>query len=59
MSQTQLEVLGRHSATQIIKTLEHLETRQKKTLAEEKKIQGKIRRTGTQLIHKEYCEGTK
>lgn len=39
MSQKQLEVLGWHSATQIIKTLEHLETRRqkKKTLAGRKR----------------------
>lgn len=65
MSQKQLEVLGWHSANpdnQNTGTFRDEETKKKKKgghLLEEKKIQGKIRQTGTQLIHNVYCEGTK
>ena len=49
--------------TQIIKTLEHFETRRQKIkkrrhLPREKKTQGRIRPRGTQLIHNVYCEGS-
>lgn len=64
MSQKQLEVLGWHSANpdnQNTGTFRDEEAKKKKRgyLLEDKKTQGKIRLTGTQLIHNVYYEETK
>lgn len=55
MSQTQLGLLGRLSATKIIKTAPHLDTTPDKTLAGGKDNTRRHEASG--LIHEVYCEG--